>query len=461
MKKNLIYALMLGASMVACTEDYTDWAPAQQNDPEEPKTVVFTVAPAEAIDIATAGEGSVQLFVPTVEAAEGATTSFVATVFNEDKTNSMELVPDADATVLVADLESAINYLYGRRPVARTAEMVIDAYTKINGQSVKNTATTTVTVTPEAPYISPAYYLIGAPSEWSPTCTTMPFTHSGKDVYDDPVFTVQFPVTDGETWFAFADDKTVESADWQMVYGCMEGNGNNGTEGKVARRNELSDDGSFKVVVDGDAKYVKFTINMMDQTYKIEKVNFSDYIYEIGNSSGWGTSVPLKHVDGNGNYLGFDWLDGEFKFKPNEGDWNDDMEYVEGTATSGTLTTDGGPNCPDPGKGFYAIKVNMAAMSYELVPITSIGLIGTATPGGWDADTDMTYDVDQKAWVITCDLTDGAMKFRANDGWDYNWGGTPEALTQGGADINVTAGNYTIVLKALCDGHATYSITKN
>jgi hypothetical protein len=100
-----------------------------------------------------------------------------------------------------------------------------------------------LTITPEAPYISQNYYIVGAPSEWNPSCTTMPFNHSGKDVYEDAIFTVTFPVSDGETWFAIADDKTIEANDWPMLLGCAEGNGKNGTTGKIARRTELSDDG--------------------------------------------------------------------------------------------------------------------------------------------------------------------------------------------------------------------------
>ena len=46
------------------------------------------------------------------------------------------------------------------------------------------------------------------------------------------------------------------------------------------------------------------------------------------------------------------------------------------------------------------------------------------------------------------------MKFRANDDWAINWGGTLDALTQGGANITVAAGTYDIQLFAWCDGKA-------
>ncbi len=121
--------------------------------------------------------------------------------------------------------------------------------------------------------ISENYYLIGDPSEWSPTCTTMPFSHSDKDVSEDPVFSIEFPVSDGEYWFAVIDDITVAAgSNWEYVFGCAEGNGNNGEEGTLKRRYDLSDDGSFKVLVNGDANFIRMTINVKEYTYKIEKI---------------------------------------------------------------------------------------------------------------------------------------------------------------------------------------------
>ena len=95
----------------------------------------------------------------------------------------------------------------------------------------------------DAPEIYPHLYLIGAPSEWKPTCTTLPFTRDeSQSVYDNPVFTITVPVADGgDTWFAFADDKTVETGDWKMVFGALEGNGTNkvGETGFFSRRADL------------------------------------------------------------------------------------------------------------------------------------------------------------------------------------------------------------------------------
>jgi hypothetical protein len=73
----------------------------------------------------------------------------------------------------------------------------------------------------------------------------------------------------------------------------------------------------------------------------------------------------------------------------------------------------------------------------------------------------MTYNEETGAWEVTIDLNADEMKFRANDGWDINWGGTEEALTQGGPNIKIDeAGSYFVQLFAYCDGKAYFKITK-
>ena len=71
--------------------------------------------------------------------------------------------------------------------------------------------------------------------------------------------------------------------------------------------------------------------------------------------------------------------------------------------------------------GFYAAKVVLSALTYELTPITTVGIIGSATEQGWDASTPMEWDTTEKCWVITTTLKGGAgyeLKFRGNDDWD-------------------------------------------
>ncbi len=84
--------------------------------------------------------------------------------------------------------------------------------------------------------------------------------------------------------------------------------------------------------------------------------------------------------------------------------------------------------------------------------ITSVGLIGSSTPGGWDTDTNMVQDdVDPNVWTLSITLTNGAAKFRADDDWAVNWGALDFPCgtgTQGGDDIPVFAGDYDITFNS-------------
>lgn len=93
--------------------------------------------------------------------------------------------------------------------------------------------------------------------------------------------------------------------------------------------------------------------------------------------------------------------------------------------------------------------------------IETIGIIGSATPGGWDTDTDMAYNIVDNSWNLTVDLTDGEIKFRANDGWDINWGGSIAEPTFNAGNITVSAGNYTIKFVPVCDSKNVLTMTKN
>lgn len=92
----------------------------------------------------------------------------------------------------------------------------------------------------------------------------------------------------------------------------------------------------------------------------------------------------------------------------------------------------------------------------------SIGIIGSATPDGWDADTDMIQDaMNPDIWTISMELVTGAAKFRQDDDWAINWGavdfpsGTGE---QDGPDIPVPGGSYDITFNS-ATGEYTFVYT--
>ncbi len=107
--------------------------------------------------------------------------------------------------------------------------------------------------------------------------------------------------------------------------------------------------------------------------------------------------------------------------------------------------------------GYYSITVDLDSMTFSISSYdasgadtySTIGYIGTATPGGWDADTDMTQSSHNPHLWYANDiaLAEGEMKFRANDAWDVNWGADTAIsgqATVNGPNIPVEEGTYDI-----------------
>jgi len=104
----------------------------------------------------------------------------------------------------------------------------------------------------------------------------------------------------------------------------------------------------------------------------------------------------------------------------------------------------------------------MNDFSYSVLE-TSWGIIGSASPGKWDSDTNMTFTAAKGEYIWSADitLTDGEIKFRANDGWDINFGdnNADGSLEYNGSNIAVSAGNYHIQLILNSATGFTYTIT--
>ncbi len=201
--------------------------------------------------------------------------------------------------------------------------------------------------------------------------------------------------------------------------------------------------GEYKVVVDVNKH--PFAVKVLSTAFPTE-----EFIYIPGNHQGWSPEAAqaLRTSDFDGVYKGFSNLNGDFKFTKqrawggsgDEYNSNDFSTYEGGLAPS----TDGS-NINMPTAGFYYIVADV--MNAKLTATaTTWGIIGDATAGGWDSDQNMTWDSDKKCWTATLTLTDGTMKFRANDGWDINVGGKIDDLSFGGDNMTVQAGTYDIEL---------------
>lgn len=107
---------------------------------------------------------------------------------------------------------------------------------------------------------------------------------------------------------------------------------------------------------------------------------------------------------------------------------------------------------------------------FAVATFPSIAIVGSGTQGGWPPYPQPVEYVEPLTGIMnTTDgvvytlnnvpLTTGSVKFRQNNSWDVNWGGSawPSGAT-GGGDIPSVAGNYNITLNV---GLSTYDFKLN
>jgi starch-binding outer membrane protein SusE/F len=203
------------------------------------------------------------------------------------------------------------------------------------------------------------------------------------------------------------------------------------------------------------AGYYKINVNAATLSYAAVATVWG----VIGDATpgGWDNSTNLDYDVASQTWRGGVTMAAkEFKFRANNS-W--DINY--GSSSKDEKLNPGGDNIPVAVAGDYYVILDFSKPFEYTYSANRWGVIGSATPGGWDSDTDMTWDAATKSMKVTLDLKAGDIKFRANDDWAINLGGTPANLTQGGDNIAVAqAGNYTINLYLTATG-GTYTIVKN
>jgi hypothetical protein len=203
-------------------------------------------------------------------------------------------------------------------------------------------------------------------------------------------------------------------------------------------------------------------------------------LYIPGAYQGWNpaTAPLLNPANGRpGLYEAYEYLNDYtnggiqyFKYT-NAPDWNH-VNYGDGG--NGTMSTNGaaaGLSTQTP--GYYELTANLNNNTWT-AKRTVWGIIGDATPGGWNTDTQMSYDSLTQVWSVTCNmLQNGSFKFRANGQWVIDFGIDANGNIQyadnpffgyNGNLNNLTvpsSGNYTIVLDLHVSGVYKYTLTKN
>jgi hypothetical protein len=328
--------------------------------------------------------------------------------------------------------------------IARRSELGADNSFKVPAGAKKIRVTLNMmeqTYKVEAVSIADAYYLVGGNGSWS-SDKSQKFSHSDKDAFEDPVFT--YVIKGGsDTWFAFGDADAldaIDAGDWTQLYGTT--GASEDLSGSFDRRYNLGGDHSFHV--DGSAKFYRFTVNMLENTYQITPLNFDPYIYFIGATDGWANAEQkLALTDESGIYTGYLYCadpngwGNEFKFQKTPGDWG--TEINTGHMTGGITGDfgDGGGNFKaTAGEGVYYVTLNMASMSINAIKVEKMGIIGDFN--GWGADFEMTWNATDYCFEATgAGVTANGWKFRLNGGWDINLGGSVDNLVANGDNLSV------------------------
>lgn len=450
MIKKILYTFVVAAGFASCSEDYTDWANPQHNEAEDAVAAAYGVQfGGSGIDVNMADANN-----PDTIKLVSMTTSnpLVDSLRYTSITVNGRVIPFAvkgnDAYVSTYALDScAMEALQTRKYEKRELNVDVEAtaFPK-SGTAVAIKGALKQNETPiPTPTIDPkGYYLLGNLSDnnWTPSKGIM-MADKGNGIYTATVTTY------GESnWFKFYGATGFsETDDWDLVnqyqYGCR-------VNGDEATFNMLEWNDVNTPVIAGAGTWI-ITLDMVNCTYKITKPE----LFLAGDCNGWNQIDYLASENGN-NFTGYMYLNqGGFKFC-SEPNWN-------GTNYGADFSTaaDAGNIVMTEEPGYYKIDVDLEAKTYTLTSITTIGVIGSATAGGWDSDQDMTYNQTERCWEIKdLALNEGKMKFRANGAWDINWGGSVDALVQGGGDLSVEAGTYDIKLYAWANGYAKCEITK-
>lgn len=464
MKKTLLYSLaaMASLALASCAGDYDDWANPQANEQEASAAKYgVTFANGSEAEGSMADEDGIINLV-TVNSSDANVSGFT---LKDLKVNGVAvngtMIGDS-VQVSASELEKLVcDQNKSRASVAR--DLKVETQVSINlasGDAVSFTTKgkTTGKFTPAAtpPLDEKGYYMLGQVNgnEWDATSPVW-MTKMSDGVYQLKVTTEK-----DKNYFKFYEgSKWDESGNWDVINKGVMGCEKDGCEDASGTIYYTGDSWGTpqSMVIAGAGTWI-VTLDMNNLSYSVGK----PVLYMKGDANGWDGYDYLSGEDGV-KFTGFMYLNQNgFKFTT-ASDWS-------GTGYGANFDT-----APDAANivitepaGYYQVDVDLSEKTYTLTPITSIGIIGSASPNGWESDVDMTYvpyNKDTKEvngyWEKTITLSAGEIKFRANDGWDISWGGELDNLTtKNGGNITVEAGTYYIKLYAWAEGFAKCEMTK-
>lgn len=465
MKKTLLYSLaaMASLALASCAGDYDDWANPQANEQEASAAKYgVTFANGSEAEGSMADEDGIINLV-TVNSSDANVSGFTLKDLKVNGEAINGTMIGNSVQVSASELEKLVcDQNKSRASVARDlkVETQVSIYLASgDAVSITTKGETTGKFTPTAtPQLDEkGYYMLGQVNgnEWdakSPVWMTK---------MSDGVYQLKVTTEKDKNYFKFYEgSKWDESGNWDVINKGVMGCEKDGCEDASGTIYYTGDSWGTpqSMVIAGAGTWI-VTLDMNNLSYSVGK----PVLYMKGDANGWDGYDYLSGEDGV-KFTGFMYLNQNgFKFTTAP-DWS-------GTGYGANFDT-----APDAANivitepaGYYQVDVDLSEKTYTLTPITSIGIIGSASPNGWDSDVDMTYvpyNKDTKEvngyWEVkNITLSAGEIKFRANDGWDISWGGELDHLTtKNGGNITVEAGTYDIKLYAWAEGFAKCVMTK-
>lgn len=458
MKKLSLYIsiALAGLFMGSCSEDFKDWADPQTNPQEDAITIPgFTATAAQAIDFASVTTDSVNTFsLSSAALPEGFTLGnarIELTPQGVENATKTTVNTSLDGKGAVADLASVVESAYGKRPTARTFDAQVYVNAIKEGQAVLiDAGKINLVMTPKAPFIDAAYYLVGDMfttddvNGWNTISDKQKFKHSDKDVYEDPIFTITFETTKADQYWKIIPKANVDAGNTDASAAGVVGPK---VDGEDSMTDSLTNVDAKAGKIAKAGKY-KLTLNMMDYTYTFEEVKYDPFIYFIGATDGWKSSdQKLALVDeAKGVYTGYVYVADpngaglQFKFQRVAGSWDNEIKAGTFNTFSDAATPNENGNIGvNAGEGVYYFDVNLGEGTIKATKVETMGIIGQFN--GWSSDAPMTWNAEEYCFEATkVGVTADGWKFRVNGGWDINLGGSLNNLTAGVDNITV-AGN--------------------
>lgn len=462
MKKTLLYSLAVLASvtLASCNGDYDDWANPQTN-PQEASAAKYGItfaAGTEAESSLPDNDGIINLV--TVNSSDADVTGFT---LKDLKVNGEAIKGEINGNSIQVDATELEKILCSQNKSRASVARDINVESKVSANlasgdavAINTVGTTTAKLKPSpTPAIDEkGYYMLGEVNgnNWDPKNPVW------MNKVSDGVYQLKVTTKKDKNYFKFYEGSKFESGNWDVINTGVMGCEKDGSEDASGTIYYTGDSWGTPqtMVIAGTGTWI-VTLDMNNLSYSVGK----PILYMAGDANGWATNDYLASEDGV-HFTGFMFLNQNgFKFctQPEWKGTNYGANFdTAPDAANITMTEEA---------GYYKVDVDLGSKSYVLTPITTIGIIGSASPKGWDSDVDMTYvpyNAETKElgyWEIKdVTFTSGEIKFRANDDWAINWGGDTNALTQGGDNISVEAGTYDIKLYAWANGYAKCELIK-